>query len=145
MKHSQQIGEALENGIKVFDPNGEAMSSNAYIQLLMLMGTYKHIMRDSKAGIGYLMESLRYKPDYLDSIFLLGLVNTYGVSIDEGEYWANRYLAEQAHYKHDTVDSISMQYAHEREGAYRILADIARFRDLGQFGGKEQDVTDKDS
>lgn len=135
MKHSKEIETALEKGIAAFNPNGSNMAANVYIQLLMLMGTYKHIMKDSKAGIGYLMESLRYKPDYLDSIFLLGLVNTYGVSIDEGEYWANRYLAEQAHYKHDTVDSISMQYAYEREGAYRMLADISRFRDQRKFGG----------
>lgn len=138
MKHSGQIGEALENGIRVFDPNGNSLSSNAYIQILMLMGTYKHIMKDSKAAVGYLMESLRYKPDYLDSIFLLGLVNTYGVNIDDGEHWARRYLLEQEHYKHDVVDSISMQYAHEREGAYRMLADIARFRDMSKFGGKEK-------
>lgn len=135
MEQADKIGEVLEKGVHSFKPGDNGIRVNAYIQLLMLMGTYKHIMKQSKEAVGYLTEALKYKVDYLDAIFLLALVNTYGVNVDEGEKWARRYLWEQEKYKHNQVDAISMQYAHEREGAYRMLADIARFRDLREYGG----------
>lgn len=134
MEQSDNIKDALEKGLASFKPGDNGTRAGAYIQLLMLMGTYKHIMGQSKEGVGYLMESLKYKVDYLDSIFLLALLNTYGVDINEGELWAERYLLEQKRYKFNEIDSISMQYAHEREGAYRILADIAKFKDMKFFG-----------
>ena len=130
---SDEVGRALQNGLSAFKPGDNGTKPSAYMQLLMLMGTYKHIVGQSQNAIGYLTEALKYKQDYLDVIFLLALVNTYGVDIEEGERWAQRYLWEQERYKFDSIDSISMQYAHERSGAYRMLADIANAKDAQRF------------
>ncbi len=140
---ADNIGEALEKGLASFNPGDNGTRPNAYIQLLMLMGTYKHIIGQSKEAIPYLKESLKYKQDYLDSIFVLALVNTYGVNPDEGKRWAKRYLWEQEGYKYNQVDALSMQYAHERESAYRMLADIARFEDMKRFGENLKVGTEK--
>lgn len=135
LKEKDKIGQVLNKGLECFKPGDDGTKPAAYIQLLVLMGTYKHITGNSREAVDYLKESLKYKYDYLDALFMLGMVYTYGVNADEGERWIHRYLWEQKNYKFQDIDTLCLQYAHEREGAYRMLADIARFRDIKQFGG----------
>lgn len=114
---------ALLRGIELC--KGKNSGQNEYIQLLYATGIVEYTIGNHRMAAVYGHEALRFKPDYLDAIMLLGYAYTYGIDHVEGEKWFRRYLTEQEKYVYeDKLDALTMENSNGRIEAYKSLIDI---------------------
>lgn len=122
-----EMVQCLEIGIGLCD--GKNDDNNGLIQMLFLMSLIKYTVSDHFEAAKCAQEALKYKPDYLDAIMMLGYAYTYGINAKEGERWFKRYLEEQEKYDFGgTVNGLSMEMANARIEAYESLIDIEEMR-----------------
>jgi len=109
--------------------NGKNSEQNEYIQLLYATGIVEYTIGHHRMAAIYGHEALKFKPDYLDAIMLLGYAYTYGIDHNEGEKWFRRYLSEQERYIYeDKLDALSMENSNGRIEAYKSLIDIENLK-----------------
>ena len=132
------IMETLQKGIALGD--GDDDHNHIYLQMLNLKGWLKYATGEHAEAINYGKRAIAIKPDYIDSILLVGLVYTYGVDAQKGEEWLQRYLRAQEAYQYgDRLDGIAMEHANDRVLAYRALIDIEGWKEKNQ-GVKTKEV-----
>lgn len=113
----------LEKGIAL--GNGDGDHNNIHIQLLNLMAWMRYANSEFSQAINYGKRAVSMKPDYLDSIMVVGLAYTYGIDALKGVQWLDRYLRSQEAYEYaDKLDGISMEHVNDRKLAYQALMDI---------------------
>lgn len=118
---------ALLRGVELC--KGKNTEQNEYLQLLYGAGIVEYTIGHHRMAAIYGHEALRFKPDYLDAILLLGYAYTYGIDHTEGEKWFRRYLTEQETYVfEDKLDALSMENSNARVEAYKSLIDIEGFK-----------------
>lgn len=117
-----EIFYSLGKAIELAD--GKNDSQNVYLQTLCDMAWMKHFFQEHHDAIKYGKMAVAIKNDYLDAILVVGMANTYGANVLEGEIWLKKYLEEQSKYDFNRIDCISMEKANEKGAVYRALAQI---------------------
>jgi len=119
--------ETLTRGIELCDGVNDGQS--IYLQLLALAGLVQLQKKEYKQAVTYVETALKHKPDYLDALIIAGFAYTYGIDAKVGEKYLQQYLTEQELYGFsDKIDSLSLEFANERIGAYKALIDIEKFK-----------------
>jgi glycosyltransferase involved in cell wall biosynthesis len=102
---------------------------HVYIEACNLMAMVAFAQGKHQKAVKYAKQVLAYKPDHLDAIFIIANAFTYGINALEGERWFKKYLEEQEKYPFsELLDKISMEYGHERIGAYQALIQIEKWK-----------------
>lgn len=136
------IMDALQKGIAL--GSGDDDYNHIYLQTLNLRGWLEYATGKHTEAINYGKRAIAIKPDYLDSVLLVGLAYTYGVDAKKGEEWLQRYLREQEAYQYgDRLDGVVMEHANDRVLAYKTLIDIEGWKEKNQNLNKKVEGNEK--
>ncbi|RKX29628.1 MAG: hypothetical protein DRP47_01210, partial [Candidatus Zixiibacteriota bacterium] len=124
-----RIIEAANRAVELTDPN-KGSRSERQINLMALgqLALTHFILADNDTAEEYALRSLEIKPDYLDSIMLLGNVYLRRNGFDKAEQYFNRYLEAQAQLaKTFEADEIMLMHPESFQHAYYGLGLVAEY------------------
>lgn len=127
-----EIIDIFKRGLAVSHENGDN-HFNMRVQLLNNLAWMNYAQRKFDDSVSCGMKALAIKPDYMDSILVVGLANTYGINALSGETYLQRYLREVDAYKESPeLDCIVMEHANDRKLAYKALIDIENWKETNR-------------
>lgn len=119
-----EIIELTRKACMLSDPRGFPEWAT-HVMALNLCGWAYLYGENIEKAVAYGHKAVAYKPNFLDSIFLLGLAYKAGSAYSRAIHWLNKYLEEQANYMPaNETDPIPIRHLDNRADAYIELARI---------------------
>lgn len=125
-----RIIEAASRAVELTNPDtGSRGDRHIHLMALGQLALINFILADNDSAEKYALRSLEIKPDYLDSIMVLGNIYLRRNGFDKAEQYFNRYLKAQAQLTETfEADEIMLMHPESFQHAYYGLGLVAEYR-----------------
>ncbi len=124
-ENAVKIKEAASRALELTHPD-VAIERHIHIMTHHQLGWVYFVLGEYDKAERYCLDVLKFKPDYLDALLLLGHIYLRQEIFDKAEHYYRKYLETQAHYNETSeVDNIIILHPRSLYAAYYGLGQVA--------------------